>query len=81
MTLEELKKEAKLHGYCLTKKLKYEKIEPCVCGNKRIIQEISLKPNEFGKYYYCSKCRLKCEVSKTNYQARINWNKIVKKNK
>lgn len=76
MTLEELKIEAEKFGYKLTKKIKYEKIEPCICGCKRVIREISLNPR--GSYYYCSNCGLKGETANTNYQAKINWNNKIK---
>lgn len=77
MTLEELKIEAEKLGYKLTKKIKYEKLEPCICGWKRIIRGISYP---HGSFYYCYKCGLKGETANTQYQARINWNKKVKQN-
>lgn len=76
MTIEELKKEANKLGYNLTKKITYEKLEPCVCGEKRrIYQEISLSPK--GKYYCCSKCGFKGDSANSWYKARENWNRKV----
>lgn len=78
MTLEELKVEAEKLGYTLTKKIKYEKIEPCICGCKRVNHILTFTPR--GSYYRCSKCGLKGETANTQYQARINWNNKVKQN-
>ena len=77
MTLEELKDEASRQGYTLTKKITYEPLKKCVCGNKRIYQDTTAYPEIYGKYYYCNKCKRKGEIAKTWYQARANWNKSV----
>jgi predicted SprT family Zn-dependent metalloprotease len=78
MTLEELKAEAKKHGYTLTKKIVYEPLKKCPCGSHRSIrQEISLKPK--GKYYRCAECGRKGELASSWYQARANWNKTLDK--
>ena len=77
MTLEELRKEAEKHGYTLSKKIVYEKLNYCSCG-RRPFQAISVNPN--GKYYRCPYCGKKSEIARTLYQARSNWNKVAKKN-
>ena len=74
MTYEELKAESKRQGYNLVKKIKYEKMQKCVCG-KYPYQEISINPK--GKYFRCANCGLKSELGRWNYQAVENWNKAV----
>jgi hypothetical protein len=80
MTFEELKAEASRQGYSLTKKITYAKLKPCVCGSKKIYQDITVYPKTYGKYYYCSNCKRKSEIAKSWYQARDNWNKFVEEN-
>ena len=76
MTLEELKAEANKQGYAISKKIVYEKLKPCTCGeSRRIQQELTINPS--GKYYYCKNCGRKSEIANSWYQARINWNKGV----
>lgn len=82
MTYEELKLEAEKQGYTLTKKITYEKIKPCICGNKRIysgIDEFTFFKGKFGRFYYCSKSRRKGEIAKYLYQAKRNWNEMIEK--
>lgn len=73
MTFEELKAEAEKQGYVLTKKIKYEKLKKCACGNSRsVYEEISISPR--GKYFVCKNCKLKGEIARTLYKAIENWN-------
>ena len=48
-------------------------------GNKRITRWYGVMPPSYQKieYYKCDKCGLTANLSKTNHQARINWNKMI----
>lgn len=76
MTLEELKAEAKKHGYKLTKEYKYEKLEPCPCGNKRIVASM-LCDTVIPYFHRCNKCGFASEPARTKYEARHKWNELV----
>ena len=71
MNITELKSEAQRLGLSVAKKITYEQVSQCPCGNKHIASEISYRR---GKYYRCSKCGYEGEVAKYKYQAIINWN-------
>ena len=75
MTLEELKAEAKKHGYKLTKDYPYIKLAPCVCGHKS--QHISWTSGKTPYYYKCYKCGLTAQFAKTKYEAKLKWNECV----
>ena len=77
MTKEKLKAEAEKQGYVLTKKIKYEKLEPCLCGNKRICSSLEVIDGKWVKTYYCSKCHNKGKPAKYLYQAKHNWNEAI----
>lgn len=78
MTLEELKAEAKKHGYKLVKDLPYISMLPCVCGHKNIAYMCFWgAPNPF--YHQCRKCGFKSQPTRTKYEAKIKWNECVEK--
>lgn len=74
MTLEELKAEAKKHGYKLTKEYPYVRFSPCVCGRTR-------RTMWFGQghtyYYKCVACGFRTEPMKTKHEAKLKWNECV----
>lgn len=76
MTLEELKAEAKVHGYRLVKIQPHIKLMPCKCGRKLI--DTWCGPD--GIFYKCPKCEHRGEVGKTDREARIQWNESVTDN-
>ena len=78
MTLEELKAEAKKHGYKLAKDLPYVRMLPCICGNKAISYG-STFPSPTPYYHKCRKCGYKSQPAKTKYEARAKWNECVEK--
>lgn len=78
MTLEELKAEAKKHGYKLVKEQPYIRMSPCVCGHKRISLYFTLDNNSKTVHFYrCYKCGLESDRAKTKYQAKLKWNECV----
>lgn len=78
MTLEELKAEAKKHGYKLTKEYPYVRLSPCICGHKRIGEYFILysdtKETRFRK---CYRCGFASEPARTKHEAKIKWNECV----
>ena len=74
MTFEELKAEATKQGYNLVKKPTYIPMAKCPCGAKL---SIKAKWTVYGNAYYCIKCGLESNPSKTQKGARENWNKAV----
>ena len=78
MTLEELQAEAKRQGYNLIKKQPYISLNKCPeCGKK---------PRQWFKYdsgLHLTAFQCECghipEWSKTDRNARIKWNQLVKK--
>ena len=72
MNITELKAEANALGYSVTKKITYEKLLRCPCGNSRwVTSQLAM----YGKKYYCCpKCGYKGEVAKYKYEAIQNWN-------
>lgn len=74
MTLEELKAEAKKHGYKLTKEYPYISLVPCVCGSiSRILWSV---PGHMH-YYQCKGCGFRTGLVKTKYEAKLKWNECV----
>ena len=73
MTLEEIRAEAKKHGYTITKyKLAIPKLKPCTCGHNR-------RSTWYGKdtvKLVCNKCG-RTSSGKNRREAVINWNKEV----
>ena len=74
MTLEELKIEAKRHGYRLNKITPYEKFIPCKCGCNRRNVYYGFEW-ETGDYvaYECKKCKAYIK-GKNNNDAKRVWN-------
>ena len=78
MTLEELKAEAKKHGYKLVKEYVPIKFEPCVCGKKgTAVKHIRLNPHEY--YYKCNRCWFSADGARTQREAKLKWNECVSK--
>lgn len=77
MTLEELRTEAKKHGYKLTKEYKYISLLPCVCGHKT--QRIGWTSSKTPYRYKCYKCGFASEPAKTKYEAKLKWNECVER--
>lgn len=71
MTIEEIKAEAKKHGYTLIKINKYEKLAPCKCGRKHLTRWIKF---EGGIQFECPICGATAPVGKNEREARHNWN-------
>lgn len=83
MDLEELRKEARKHGYRLYKDYKYERLKPCPeCGNNRRDHFKSIQKENGSK---CIKYGMKCtkcgfSVIDPNHRKLHNiWNKIAEK--
>lgn len=75
MTFEELKAEAEKQGYSLMKKQPpLPKMEPCLCGRKRISIWQRRNPKEYRAS--CPNCGLgeEDEWSSTERRAREVWN-------
>lgn len=77
MTLEDLKAEAKKHGYKLTKEYPYISLLPCICGNKHISSPMVYGPTKTPYFHRCGKCGFASEQAKTKYEARQKWNECV----
>lgn len=77
MTLEELKAEAKKHGYKLTKEYPYIRMSACVCGHKNIAHWIKFGGVPTPYFHQCRKCGLTSEPAKTKYEAKLKWNECV----
>jgi hypothetical protein len=73
MTLEELKAEAKKHGYKLVKETPNTTLNSCICGEKRYIRMLGTHT----KYCKCIKCGFTADEAKYQYEAKIKWNKCV----
>jgi hypothetical protein len=74
MTLEELKVEAKKHGYKLTKEYPYIRLVPCICGCNRRTMWFGFD-NTY--VYRCNKCGFEGEKAKTKNEAKLKWNECV----
>lgn len=77
MTLDELKQEAKSHGYKLTRIAPYVRLAPCKCGRKRGAKQWFCADGSHMTFYKCNYCDLRAPGAKTEREARINWNKMV----
>lgn len=78
MTLEELKAEAKKHGYKLAKERPYIRMSTCICGHKNIAHWIDCSEETSTPYFHeCRKCGLTSEPAKTKYEAKLKWNECV----
>ena len=77
MTLEELKAEAKKHGYKLTKEYPYIKLSPCVCGHKKISAPMIYGGTKIPYFHRCNKCGFSSEPAKTKHEAKLKWNECV----
>lgn len=76
MTLDELKAEAKAHGYRLMPITPYIKLMPCKCGRKRL--EIWYRTDGSGcRFVKCPSCGLTAPDGRNEREARKNWNKRV----
>ena len=76
MTLEELRREARNHGYYLMKPTpNYTKLLPCTCGHKHRTELI--KDNKFA--YECKTCGKRSEFAYTREMARKEWNKMIER--
>lgn len=73
MTFEELKNEAKLHGYYLIKATPNIKMIPCTCGrNSR-----SLWHSPDGYFLECKGCGRQSGIGVSERQARELWNEMI----
>ena len=78
MTLEELKAEAKKHGYKLVELKPYIRMLPCVCGHNKIGLSYIFPTKSPTPYYHkCSKCGFASIPCKTKYEAKLKWNECV----
>lgn len=77
MTLEELKAEAKKHGYHLMKDREKVNLLDCTCGCNRRRHYTVVKDNEVFEGLRCIKCG-KWVLGKTELDARKEWNKLIK---
>ena len=77
MTLEEIRTEAKKHGYKLIKDTPYVRLAPCVCGHKGHGQYADWSNKKAPHYLKCYRCGFASEPAKTKYEAKIKWNECV----
>lgn len=77
MTLEELKTEAKKHGYKLTKEYPYIRLLPCICGHKGFGAYVNPTNPKAPYYHKCYKCGFASETARTKYEAKLKWNECV----
>jgi hypothetical protein len=77
MTLEELKAEAKKHGYKLVKDNPYISLAPCICGRKKVGLSMIYGKTKTPYFHKCNKCGLTSEPTKTKYEAKLKWNECV----
>lgn len=76
MTLEELKAEAKKHGYHLIKDREKVNLLDCTCGCKRRFHLSTIKDWQSYEGLECAKCG-KRVWGKTELDARKEWNKLI----
>ena len=81
MTLEELKDEAKKHGFRLVKEYPYISLSPCVCGHKRIASPMIYGGNKTPYFHRCNKCGFASAPARTKHEARNKWNECVERAK
>ena len=81
MTLDELRAEAKKHGYKLTREYPYIRMAPCVCGHKNIGSYSKWSNDRATAPYFhkCYRCGFASESAKTKYEAKLKWNECVSK--
>ena len=77
MTLEELKAEAKKHGYKLIKDTPYVRLTPCVCGHKGHGQYANWSNKQAPHYLKCYRCGFASEPARTKHEAKLKWNECV----
>lgn len=77
MSVDELKAEAKRHGYALIKRNPLPKKLPCVCGRK-LLEEWYVVSRK-GWMYKCPVCGRMADMGKTEREARELWNEAVEK--
>ena len=77
MTLEELKAEAKKHGYKLTKEYPYIRLAPCICGSKN--RTLWYDYVEHKHFYGCNKCDFRTDGARTKHEAKLKWNECVER--
>ena len=75
MTLEQIRTEAKKHGYKLVKDTPNPTLDACICGSKRHIRMLGIHV----KYYKCTKCGFTADEVQYLYQAKLKWNECVSK--
>ena len=78
MSVEELRREAKLLGYKLIPINVKEKLAPCICGYKKREHWSSYKDGVWYEQLKCPKCGMESTPGKTEAEARKNWNIMVK---
>ena len=77
MTLEELRAEAKKHGYYIIQR-KHEKILPCVCGSKRREHHYSYKDGKHNYFLTCNKCGRSVK-GYSEEDVKHQWNLMIEK--
>lgn len=78
MTLEELKVEAKIHGYTLIKIKEKERLLPCICGsNRRTHVYRGNSTDGERETLICKRCGRRAG-GKDEYEARHNWNEMIR---
>ena len=76
MTVEELKKIANEMGYNIIKKQEYIKLLPCKCGCNRRSHWGGFNEHN-AVILVCENCGARAQ-GKTEREARINWNRMVR---
>ena len=76
MTLEELKAEARKHGYNLIPRNEKEPLLPCICGCKR--REHWYGQGDRAIILRCRVCELEA-VGRTEREAYRNWNAMIRR--
>lgn len=77
MTIEELKAEAKAHGYNLVPIKNTEKLLPCTCGSRRREHWQRWRGEGWNITLQCMRCGKKAGGS-TEDEARHNWNEMIR---
>lgn len=76
MTIEELKTEAKKHGYHLIKDRPYVRFKPCTCGCNTRQHWTKWTGTETLVMLRCTNCgREAC--GKDEIEAKLNWNATI----
>lgn len=81
MTLDELKAEAKMHGYKLIKDNPKPKLLKCTCGRKNFGKWTRPKEDGFGFEWKieCRKCGKASEWEDREREAIEKWNEMIKR--